>query len=158
MFLPSCSIHSQPLWRGKAKEASKPFWGLKDGARRTYNQALRKCSQLKREIKIHTSSRLEGCLCRATRPNDMPVKEKHMKTVLDTMLHFAPIRARHGIEPTKVLISKLYKKCDREDDWRSAAKGFYIIHRLLRECSAQDAHTLAREFRAASYKSLAPGT
>lgn len=144
------------VWGLQLDKFKPSSWSLSE-AKRKCKKAARSLCKLRREIKVHTSSKLEGCLLYATQPNDEAVNEKHMKPIFDTMLHFAPIRARHGIEPSKVLISKLYKKCSREDDWRSASKAFYIIHRLLRECSPQDSHTLAREFRSVSYKSLTPG-
>jgi hypothetical protein len=56
-----------------------------------------------------------------------------------------------------LLFLQIWKKCN-EGDWRTASKGLYVLHRLLRDCgSDDDAEALALEFRRFSSKALVNG-
>jgi len=114
----------------------------------------RKYRGLFREVKAHVSSRLERELLRATRPDELPTNERLVRKILHTVSQFDSIRTYYKCEPSKVLMSKLWRKI-QEDDWRTAGKALYIVHRLLRDCSRpEDAKTFGREFRNVAQKNL----
>lgn len=77
-----------------------------------------------------------------------------MNKILLTVNQFDSIRAYYKCEPSKVLVSKLWRKVN-EDDWRTAGKALYIVHRLLQDSKGpEDAKVLGKEFRHVAHKSL----
>lgn len=136
---------------GALRQLSRPADEVRWYARGTWRR-------LARQVKVYSSSKLEGCLLRATRPDGAAVDEQGVEQLLHATEHFPSIRSYHkGCEPTRVMVRKIWKKCN-EGDWRTASKGLYVLHRLLRDCgSDDDAEALALEFRRFSSKALVNG-
>mmetsp|Transcript_15028 Transcript_15028/g.28284 ORF Transcript_15028/g.28284 Transcript_15028/m.28284 type:complete len:671 (+) Transcript_15028:343-2355(+) len=81
-------------------------------------------SNLYREIKGLTSSELEQVMLKATQPNDLPVKGKHVERLVGVTYQ---ISGRYDIYDA--VLRKLWSKMV-EKDWRTTIKALYILHRF----------------------------
>ncbi len=81
-------------------------------------------SNLYREIKGLTSSELEQVMLKATQPNDVPVKGKHVERLVGVTYQ---ISGRYDIYDS--VLRKLWSKMI-EKDWRTTMKALYILHRF----------------------------
>jgi len=81
-------------------------------------------SNLYREIKGLTSSELEQVMLKATQPNDLPVKGKHVERLVGVTYQ---ISGRYDIYDA--VLRKLWSKMI-EKDWRTNIKALYILHRF----------------------------
>jgi len=79
---------------------------------------------LYREIKGLTSSELEQVMLKATKPDDSPVKGKHVERLVGVTYQ---ISARYDIYDA--VLRKLWKKMV-ETDWRTKLKALYVLHRF----------------------------
>jgi len=101
---------------------------VKDSALKAVSAASQTTSTLSkgfyREIKGLTSSELEQVMLKATRPDDSPVKGKHVERLVGVTYQ---ISARYDIYDA--VLRKLWKKMI-EADWRTKIKALYILHRF----------------------------
>ena len=81
-------------------------------------------SNVYREIKGLTSSELEQVMLKATKPNDEPVKGKHVERLVGVTYQ---ISGRYDIYDA--VLRKLWNKM-AERDWRTTIKSLYILHRF----------------------------
>lgn len=81
-------------------------------------------STIYREVKGLTSSELEQVMLKATRPDDTPVKGKHVERLVGVTYQ---ISARYDIYDA--VLRKLWGKM-AEKDWRTTVKALYILHRF----------------------------
>lgn len=77
-----------------------------------------------REVKGLTSSELEQVMLKATRPDDTPVKGKHVERLVGVTYQ---ISGRYDIYDA--VLRKLWNKMT-ESDWRTKIKSLYILHRF----------------------------
>jgi len=81
-------------------------------------------SNLYREVKGLTSSELEQVMLKATKPDDTPVKGKHVERLVGVTYQ---ISGRYDIYDA--VLRKLWSKMT-ENDWRITIKSLYILHRF----------------------------
>lgn len=81
-------------------------------------------SNLYREIKGLTSSELEQVMLKATQPNDVAVKGKHVERLVGVTYQ---ISGKYDIYDA--VLRKLWSKMI-ENDWRTTIKSLYILHRF----------------------------
>mmetsp|Transcript_26263 Transcript_26263/g.75840 ORF Transcript_26263/g.75840 Transcript_26263/m.75840 type:complete len:640 (-) Transcript_26263:138-2057(-) len=81
-------------------------------------------SNIYREVKGLTSSELEQVMLKATKPNDEPVKGKHVERLVGVTYQ---ISGRYDIYDA--VLRKLWNKMV-ERDWRTTIKSLYILHRF----------------------------
>jgi len=81
-------------------------------------------SNIYREVKGLTSSELEQVMLKATAPNDVPVKGKHVERLVGVTYQ---ISGRYDIYDA--VLRKLWSKMV-EKDWRTTVKALYILHRF----------------------------
>lgn len=81
-------------------------------------------SNIYREVKGLTSSELEQVMLKATKPNDEPVKGKHVERLVGVTYQ---ISGRYDIYDA--VLRKLWNKM-AEKDWRTTLKSLYILHRF----------------------------
>ena len=77
-----------------------------------------------REVKGLTSSELEQVMLKATRPDDTPVKGKHVERLVGVTYQ---ISGRYDIYDA--VLRKLWNKMT-ESDWRTKIKSLYVLHRF----------------------------
>jgi hypothetical protein len=108
---------------------------VKDSALKAVSAATETTSSLSkgfyREIKGLTSSELEQVMLKATRPDDSPVKSKHVERLVGVTYQ---ISARYDIYDA--VLRKLWKKMV-EADWRTKIKALYILHRFSADGSVE---------------------
>eukprot|EP00545_Synedropsis_sp_CCMP1620_P013496 CAMPEP_0119004758 /NCGR_PEP_ID=MMETSP1176-20130426/1333_1 /TAXON_ID=265551 /ORGANISM="Synedropsis recta cf, Strain CCMP1620" /LENGTH=577 /DNA_ID=CAMNT_0006956503 /DNA_START=50 /DNA_END=1783 /DNA_ORIENTATION=+ len=101
---------------------------LKDAAVNSFSAARDTTSRLSsnvyRDIKGLTSSELEQVMLKATRPDDTPVKGKHVERLVGVTYQ---ISSRYDIYDA--VLRKLWSKM-AEKDWRTTIKALYILHRF----------------------------
>merc|ERR1712157_269543 len=76
------------------------------------------------EVKGLTSSELEQVMLKATRPDDTPVKSKHVERLVGVTYQ---ISGRYDIYDS--VLRKLWNKL-AELDWRTKIKALYVLHRF----------------------------
>lgn len=107
---------------------------VKDSALKAVSAATQTTSSLSkgfyREIKGLTSSELEQVMLKATRPDDSPVKGKHVERLVGVTYQ---ISARYDIYDA--VLRKLWKKMV-EADWRTKIKSLYVLHRFSADGAA----------------------
>mmetsp|Transcript_12186 Transcript_12186/g.13881 ORF Transcript_12186/g.13881 Transcript_12186/m.13881 type:complete len:610 (+) Transcript_12186:205-2034(+) len=79
---------------------------------------------ISREFKGLTSSELEQVMLKATRPDDTPVKGKHVERLVGVTYQ---VSGRFDLYSS--VLRKLWKKM-LEDDWRTKIKSLYVLHRF----------------------------
>lgn len=94
-----------------------------------------------REVKGLTSSELEQVMLKATRPDDTPVKGKHVERLVGVTYQ---ISARYDIYDA--VLRKLWGKM-AEKDWRSSIKALYILHRFSSDGAPEHAAALKARLR-----------
>lgn len=77
-----------------------------------------------REVKGLTSSELEQVMLKATKPDDTPVKGKHVERLVGVTYQ---ISGRYDIYDS--VLRKLWNKM-AEKDWRTTIKALYVLHRF----------------------------
>jgi len=92
-----------------------------------------------REVKGLTSSELEQVMLKATKPDDAPVKGKHVERLVGVTYQ---ISGRYDIYDA--VLRKLWTKMT-EPDWRTKIKALYVLHRFSSD-GAPD-HQLALKAR-----------
>lgn len=101
---------------------------VKTGALSAMAAAKEKTSKLSttlyREVKGLTSSELEQVMLKATRPDDTPVKGKHVERLVGVTYQ---INGRYDIYDA--VLRKLWNKM-AEPDWRTKVKALYVLHRF----------------------------
>jgi hypothetical protein len=101
---------------------------LKDAAVNSLSAARQTTSRISaniyRDMKGLTSSELEQVMLKATRPDDSPVKGKHVERLVGVTYQIA---ARYDIYDA--VLRKLWNKM-AERDWRTTIKALYILHRF----------------------------
>jgi hypothetical protein len=98
-------------------------------------------SNLYREVKGLTSSELEQVMLKATRPDDTPVKGKHVERLVGVTYQ---INARYDIYDA--VLRKLWAKM-AEKDWRTTMKALYILHRFSADGAPDHAPALKARLR-----------
>mmetsp|Transcript_18569 Transcript_18569/g.28072 ORF Transcript_18569/g.28072 Transcript_18569/m.28072 type:complete len:565 (-) Transcript_18569:74-1768(-) len=81
-------------------------------------------SNIYRDIKGLTSSELEQVMLKATRPDDTPVKGKHVERMVGLTYQMSP-----QFDLYDAVLRKLWAKM-AERDWRTKIKALYILHRF----------------------------
>mmetsp|Transcript_5399 Transcript_5399/g.7794 ORF Transcript_5399/g.7794 Transcript_5399/m.7794 type:complete len:569 (-) Transcript_5399:145-1851(-) len=81
-------------------------------------------SNIYRDIKGLTSSELEQVMLKATRPDDTPVKGKHVERMVGLTYQMSP-----QFDIYDAVLRKLWAKM-AESDWRTKIKALYILHRF----------------------------
>ncbi|CAM9479597.1 unnamed protein product, partial [Ascophyllum nodosum] len=100
------------------------------------NNARRRANRAYREAKSLMSSEMEGVVLKATRPDDLPVKPKHLETL---MRPTAEMPKEFNVYLP--VVRKLWgKMADRE--WRVAVKALYVVHRFAADGSSDHAINL----------------
>ena len=94
-----------------------------------------------REIKGLTSSELEQVLLKATRPDDSPVKGKHVERLVGVTYQ---ISSRFDIYDA--VLRKLWAKM-AEKDWRTKVKALYVLHRFSADGAPEHASALKAHLR-----------
>ncbi|CAM9732279.1 unnamed protein product, partial [Ectocarpus sp. 12 AP-2014] len=89
-----------------------------------------------REAKSLMSSEMEGVVLKATRPDDLPVKPKHLEALMRPTVEM-PKEFNVYLPVVRKLWSKM---ADRE--WRVSAKALYILHRFAADGSIEHASNL----------------
>lgn len=101
---------------------------LKEAAVNSLSAARQTTSRLSaniyRDIKGLTSSELEQVMLKATRPDDSPVKGKHVERLVGVTYQ---ISSRYDIYDA--VLRKLWAKM-AEKEWRTTIKALYILHRF----------------------------
>lgn len=98
-------------------------------------------SNLYREVKGLTSSELEQVMLKATRPDDSPVKGKHVERLVGVTYQ---ISSRYDIYDA--VLRKLWGKM-AEKDWRTTIKALYILHRFSADGAPEHAPALKARLR-----------
>jgi ANTH domain len=98
-------------------------------------------SNLYREVKGLTSSELEQVMLKATRPDDSPVKGKHVERLVGVTYQ---ISGRYDIYDA--VLRKLWSKM-AEKDWRTTIKALYILHRFSADGAPDHAPALKARLR-----------
>jgi hypothetical protein len=118
---------------------------LRDAAAASFNAARETTSGLSaniyREVKGLTSSELEQVMLKATRPDDTPVKGKHVERLVGVTYQ---ISARYDIYDA--VLRKLWGKM-AEKDWRTSIKSLYILHRFSSDGAPEHAPALKARLR-----------
>jgi len=96
---------------------------------------------LYREVKGLTSSELEQVMLKATRPDDTPVKGKHVERLVGVTYQISP---RYDIYDA--VLRKLWKKM-AEKDWRTTIKALYILHRYSADGAPEHSQALKARLR-----------
>jgi hypothetical protein len=113
---------------------------VKEAAAASLNAARSTTSTLSanlyREVKGLTSSELEQVMLKATRPDDSPVKGKHVERLVGVTYQ---ISSRYDIYDA--VLRKLWGKM-AEKDWRTKVKALYILHRFAADGSPDHAPAL----------------
>jgi hypothetical protein len=94
-----------------------------------------------REVKGLTSSELEQVMLKATRPDDTPVKGKHVERLVGVTYQISP---RYDIYDA--VLRKLWGKM-AEKDWRTTIKSLYILHRFSADGAPEHAAALKARLR-----------
>jgi hypothetical protein len=94
-----------------------------------------------REVKGLTSSELEQVMLKATRPDDTPVKGKHVERLVGVTYQ---ISSRYDIYDA--VLRKLWGKM-AEKDWRTSIKALYILHRFSSDGAPEHAPALKARLR-----------
>lgn len=98
-------------------------------------------SNIYREVKGLTSSELEQVMLKATRPDDTPVKGKHVERLVSVTYQ---ISSRYDIYDA--VLRKLWGKM-AEKDWRTTIKALYILHRFSADGAPEHAQALKARLR-----------
>lgn len=98
-------------------------------------------SNLYREVKGLTSSELEQVMLKATRPDDTPVKGKHVERLVGVTYQ---ISSRYDIYDA--VLRKLWSKM-AEKDWRTTIKALYVLHRFSADGAPEHAAALKARLR-----------
>jgi hypothetical protein len=118
---------------------------VKEAAISSINAAKQTTSSLSaniyREVKGLTSSELEQVMLKATRPDDTPVKGKHVERLVGVTYQ---ISSRYDIYDA--VLRKLWSKM-AERDWRTTVKALYILHRFAADGSPEHAPALKARLR-----------
>jgi len=94
-----------------------------------------------REVKGLTSSELEQVMLKATKPDDSPIKSKHVERLVGVTYQ---ISGRYDIYDA--VLRKLWNKM-AEPDWRSKLKALYILHRFSADGSPDHQAALKARLR-----------
>jgi hypothetical protein len=118
---------------------------VRDAAVNSLNKARETTSSLTsniyREVKGLTSSELEQVMLKATKPDDTPVKGKHVERLVGVTYQ---ISARYDIYDA--VLRKLWGKMI-EKDWRTTMKSLYILHRFSADGAPEHAPALKARLR-----------
>mmetsp|Transcript_15966 Transcript_15966/g.20999 ORF Transcript_15966/g.20999 Transcript_15966/m.20999 type:complete len:618 (-) Transcript_15966:400-2253(-) len=114
--------------------AGKTFGGVRDTTSKL-------SANIYREVKGLTSSELEQVMLKATRPDDTPVKSKHVERLVGVTYQ---ISGRYDIYDA--VLRKLWKKMT-EKDWRVKLKALYILHRFSADGAPEHAPALKARLR-----------
>mmetsp|Transcript_18009 Transcript_18009/g.25393 ORF Transcript_18009/g.25393 Transcript_18009/m.25393 type:complete len:608 (-) Transcript_18009:1185-3008(-) len=114
--------------------AGKTFSGVRDTTSKL-------SANIYREVKGLTSSELEQVMLKATRPDDTPVKSKHVERLVGVTYQ---ISGRYDIYDA--VLRKLWKKMT-EKDWRVKIKSLYILHRFSADGAPEHAPALKARLR-----------
>jgi hypothetical protein len=98
-------------------------------------------ANLYREVKGLTSSELEQVMLKATKPDDTPVKGKHVERLVGVTYQISP---RYDIYDA--VLRKLWSKM-AEKDWRTTLKSLYILHRFSADGAPEHAPALKARLR-----------
>lgn len=94
-----------------------------------------------REVKGLTSSELEQVMLKATRPDDSPVKGKHVERLVGVTYQ---ISGRYDLYDA--VLRKLWGKM-AERDWRTTMKALYILHRYAADGAPEHQPALKARLR-----------
>lgn len=94
-----------------------------------------------REVKGLTSSELEQVMLKATRPDDTPVKGKHVERLVGVTYQ---ISIRYDVYDA--VLRKLWSKM-AERDWRTKTKALYILHRFAADGAPEHQASLKARLR-----------
>jgi hypothetical protein len=112
-------------------------------ATKTAQQTTSKLSSnLYREVKGLTSSELEQVMLKATRPDDEPVKSKHVERLVGVTYQ---ISGKYDIYDA--VLRKLWNKM-AEKDIRTKLKSVYVLHRFSVDGGADHREALKQRLRA----------
>lgn len=98
-------------------------------------------SNLYRDIKGLTSSELEQVMLKATRPDDTPVKGKHVERLVGVTYQMSS-----RFDLYDAVLRKLWSKM-AEKDWRTTLKALYILHRFASDGAPEHAESLKKQLR-----------
>jgi len=104
---------------------------LKSSLRDLSLGVLQKADKLAREVKGMLSSEFEQTVLKATRPDDQPAKEKHVRALIKSINDF-PEYKNDDYNPYKVMLHKLWMRLS-EHDWRTVCKALYILHLMAQK-------------------------
>ena len=131
-------------WSAFTKVMPDPA-AVRDAAASSIGAARETASSLSgslyREVKGLTSSELEQVMLKATRPDDTPVKGKHVERLVGVTYQISP---RYDIYDA--VLRKLWKKM-AESDWRTTIKALYILHRFSADGAPEHSQALKARLR-----------
>ncbi len=96
---------------------------------------------LVREVKGMLSSELEQVLLKSTRPDDVPVKAKHVERLIGVTYQ---ISGQYDLYDP--ILRKLWSKMS-ESDWRCTCKALYVLHRFSSDGAADHQPALKARLR-----------
>ncbi len=118
---------------------------VKDAALSSISTARKATSSISanlyREVKGFTSSELEQVMLKATKPDDTPVKGKHVERLVGVTYQIGP-----KFDIYDAVLRKLWGKMV-EKDWRTTMKAVYIMHRFSADGAPEHAAALKARLR-----------
>ncbi|GAX19912.1 hypothetical protein FisN_1Lh618 [Fistulifera solaris] len=118
---------------------------VKDAALSSISTARKATSSISanlyREVKGLTSSELEQVMLKATKPDDTPVKGKHVERLVGVTYQIGP-----KFDIYDAVLRKLWGKMV-ERDWRTTMKAVYIMHRFSADGAPEHAAALKARLR-----------
>mmetsp|Transcript_40121 Transcript_40121/g.125616 ORF Transcript_40121/g.125616 Transcript_40121/m.125616 type:complete len:309 (-) Transcript_40121:498-1424(-) len=106
----------------------------------TFGDAAQRSTGVLREMKGFFSSELEQVILKITRPNEMMPKTKHVENLL-VATHDTP--AQFEVYPH--ILKKLWNRM-LEEDWRTALKATYMLHKFAADGAPQHSVELKKTF------------
>mmetsp|Transcript_32714 Transcript_32714/g.41832 ORF Transcript_32714/g.41832 Transcript_32714/m.41832 type:complete len:437 (+) Transcript_32714:74-1384(+) len=114
--------------------ADTKWWRLdmfKTSMQDGFEGVVRKAEKMAREVKGMLSSEFEQTVLKATRPDDQPAKEKHVRALVKSVGDF-PDYKNHEYNPYRVMLHKLWARLS-ERDWRTVCKALFVLHLLAQK-------------------------
>ena len=112
------------------------------GTRAVKDRTSALSSNLYREVKGLTSSELEQVMLKSTRPDETPVKSKHVERLVGVTYQIA---GKYDIYDA--VLRKLWNKM-AERDMRTKLKSVYVLHRFAVDGSPSHQEALKQRLRA----------
>jgi hypothetical protein len=128
-------VKREPL----SNKAFRGFSMLTDTLKKSAETAIVTAERVNRDIKRHLSSDFETFLLKITKPDDSRIEETDIDRFIATTESFVRnMDLNSESNPYRVTLRKLWSKIS-ERDARTALKGLYLLHTLLKFSEPEDA-------------------